>query len=79
MRLQFNARTYIPAPDYRDDHRWMWPTDVLHGLPPQSAVAANDERGVDTPAPDIGENFGLYPDRLRKRTISQWWPFSFCC
>jgi nitric oxide reductase NorD protein len=25
MRLQFNARGYRPGPDYRDDHRWMWP------------------------------------------------------
>lgn len=25
MRLQFNAKGYRPGPDYRDDHRWMWP------------------------------------------------------
>ena len=26
MRLQFNAKGYLPGPGYRDDHRWMWPS-----------------------------------------------------
>ncbi len=28
MRLPFNPKTYRPAPDYRDDHRWMWSADT---------------------------------------------------
>lgn len=49
MRLQFNARLYVPAPAYRDDHRWMWaqprspaPMEVA----PPAATANAPEPGV---------------------------------
>lgn len=45
MRLQFNARLYVPAPAYRDDHRWMWPQAASE--PPLPAPAP----AVVAPAP----------------------------
>ena len=43
-RMQFNAKTYRVAPSYRDDHRWMWPADVLAATPPPASAAAGGER-----------------------------------
>ena len=45
MRLQFNAKVYRPGPDYRDDHRWMWPepaaeTEAARPAPPPPGRAA---------------------------------------
>ena len=35
MRLQFNPHGYRPGPDYRDDHRWMWPGEAGAEVQPQ--------------------------------------------
>jgi hypothetical protein len=50
MRLQFNAKGHRPGPDYRDDHRWMWPdaggADETPPPPPPSGQSAPE------PVPD---------------------------
>lgn len=47
-RLQFNAKTYRVAPGYRDDHRWMWPADVLTAAPPPARAPAGDTQDDET-------------------------------
>jgi nitric oxide reductase NorD protein len=73
MRLQFNAKTYAPAPAYRDDHRWMWAADVLSTTPPPSSVTA-DSSGNDDPKSDLNESITRYPewDRLIARLRPDW-------
>lgn len=48
MRLQFNARLYVPAPAYRDDHRWMWAapsaTEPVRNAPPQAGTDGPGDR-----------------------------------
>ena len=66
MRLQFNAKTYIPLPDYRDDHRWMWPADVLNTVPPPAAGSSRDS--------DEAATITWHPewDRLISRMRAEW-------
>jgi Mg-chelatase subunit ChlD len=74
MRLQFNAKTAVPAPAYRDDHRWMWAAE----RPPQEqATTAEPFTGRDTT--DTGEDdmpgtTTLHPewDRLIARLRPDW-------
>jgi Mg-chelatase subunit ChlD len=49
MRLPFNARTHCPMPSYRDDHRWMWPADVLNAAPPPALAAGGASRDDEPP------------------------------
>lgn len=74
MRLQFNATMYSPTPAYRDDHRWMWPADVLHMAPPPATVAAGGSRDDDDPALDVTETVTCHPewDRLISRLRPDW-------
>ena len=74
MRLQFNARTYRPAPAYRDDHRWMWAADGLTVSPPAAAVAADGWRDDAAPPPDGAETLAFHPewDRLISRLRPEW-------
>ena len=71
MRLQFNAKTYRPMPAYRDDHRWMWPAEVMSDVPPPAAALGTDR---DAPVPDIRGTASLYPewDRLIARLRPDW-------
>ncbi len=52
MRLQFNAKTYRPAPAYRDDHRWMWDADDLSATASaaEAPAAASDQASSDDPS-----------------------------
>ena len=55
MRLQFNARLYVPGPDYRDDSRWMWPAPESHEPATAGggvARAAHSSPHDDTPPVD---------------------------
>lgn len=75
MRLPFNAKTYRPTPDYRDDHRWMWSADDLRASPPPAPnspgatdqppeTAADDADGITTRLPEW--------DRLIARLRLDW-------
>jgi len=44
MRMLFNAKTYRVAPEYRDDHRWMWAADVMTVVPPPAVAPAGGQR-----------------------------------
>lgn len=71
MRLQFHAKGYRPGPDYRDDHRWMWPeqaseTETMRPAPPPPGRAAPSER-IDDDAPRHPEW-----DRLIARLRPAW-------
>ncbi len=77
MRLQFNAKTYQPAPSYRDDHRWMWPADVLTAVPPpavQPVGSADDDDDLLPDATDANEVVTRHPewDRLISRLRPDW-------
>jgi nitric oxide reductase NorD protein len=78
MRLQFNGRLHEPAPDYRDDHRWMWPGAEA---PLQAAVLQAPVGGAaaDEPSSDRWEALPTqalrhYPewDRLIGRRRTEW-------
>lgn len=49
MRLQFNARLYVPAPAYRDDHRWMWARPA--STDPVGTHAATPDASAPEPTP----------------------------
>jgi nitric oxide reductase NorD protein len=72
MRLQFNAKTYLPTPSYRDDHRWMWAADVFDTVSP--AVVAAGDSGNDEHPPEGEETISRYPewDRLIARLRPDW-------
>jgi hypothetical protein len=56
MRLRFNAPSWRPGPDYRDDARWMWPAGATDDGEPVSApsqAAANSTS--DNPPPSVAE------------------------
>jgi hypothetical protein len=74
MRLQFNAKTYRAAPDYRDDHRWMWAADVLSAAPPPARVDAGSFLNEDDPEFDAAGEATLHPewDRLIARVRPDW-------
>ena len=71
LRLQFNAKTYRVAPDYRDDHRWMWAADVLSAVPPPAAAAGSMQQ---EPVQDFAPTTWRYPewDRLIERLRPDW-------
>jgi hypothetical protein len=73
MRLQFNARLYRPAPDYRDDHRWMWVAEDLAASDPPSPRHGDTNDDPDD-APDEGVTRTRYPewDRLIARLRPDW-------
>ena len=77
MRLQFNARTYRPAPAYRDDHRWMWAADVSSAAAPSASVAVGRSGDVDDddePQVEVADHVTLHPewDRLIARLRPEW-------
>lgn len=69
MRLQFNARGYRPGPDYRDDHRWMWPAPSSGESQP-----APPPPGRSPPEPVADEPAEPHPewDRLIARLRPDW-------
>lgn len=77
MRLQFNAKTYQPAPSYRDDHRWMWSADVLSAVPPPAVSpvgSADDDEDLLPDMTDVAEVVTRHPewDRLISRLRPDW-------
>ncbi len=70
QRLQFNAKGHVPAPAYRDDHRWMWPVEVPV-MPPLAAGIVVDEQHEPSEF-DVDES--VYPewDRLIARVRKDW-------
>jgi len=75
MRLQFNAKTAVPAPAYRDDHRWMWAAE----RPPQQTSARGEpltagDATDDTSEADAPGTTTLHPewDRLIARLRPDW-------
>lgn len=71
MRLQFNAKGYRPGPDYRDDHRWMWPAPSSDKA---TESAAPPPPGRTPPAPDVDDEATRHPewDRLIARLRPAW-------
>ncbi len=45
MRMGINARTYRPAPSYRDDNRWLWHAQGHQAAKPMPAPAPASPRG----------------------------------
>lgn len=76
MRLPFNAKTYRPAPDYRDDHRWMWPADDLAAadLPPPAGGPASHEDDAEDFDSTEPATVTFHPewDRLIQRLRPAW-------
>jgi uncharacterized protein YegL len=77
MRLPFNAKGYRPAPDYRDDHRWMWAADQLQASAPPPAPEPTPSgalQSADDLPPDRGSAASLHPewDRLIRRLRPDW-------
>jgi hypothetical protein len=72
MRLQFNAKTYRPAPAYRDDHRWMWDADDVAAIAPPPAPATG--AGDSLPETPEAEATLRHPewDRLIRRLRRDW-------
>lgn len=71
MRLQFNAKGYRPGPDYRDDHRWMWPESADVSEP---AAPASPPPGRSPPAESPDDDAPRHPewDRLIARLRPAW-------
>ena len=76
MRLQLNAKSYRPAPAYRDDHRWMWAADVAEAAaPPAAASGGADRVEEDDPwSTDTDATVARHPewDRLISRLRPEW-------
>jgi nitric oxide reductase NorD protein len=78
MRLRFNAPSWRPGPDYRDDARWMWPagaTDEGEPVTPPSEAPARAARQSDAPpVPDAPSSLHRYPewDARIARLRSDW-------
>lgn len=70
MRLQFNAKGYRPGPDYRDDHRWMWPE---HASETESVPPAPPPPGRVAPE-TVDDDATRHPewDRLIARLRPAW-------
>ena len=47
MRMGINARTYRPAPSYRDDNRWLWHAQGHQAARPMPAAEPASPRGSD--------------------------------
>ena len=76
MRLQLNAKSYRPAPAYRDDHRWMWAADLAEAAAPPAATSGGADR-VDEDDPwstDTDATVVRHPewDRLILRLRPEW-------
>jgi len=71
MRLQFNARGYLPGPGYRDDHRWMWPSGADDSTEPFPATPPPG-RSADEPPPAPGGEAHPEWDRLIARLRPAW-------
>ncbi|MFT3953925.1 MAG: hypothetical protein QM722_05890 [Piscinibacter sp.] len=71
MRLQFNARSYRPGPDYRDDHRWMWPAEASDAAQEQPLPPPP---GRTPPAAEPDDTAVRHPewDRLIARLRPAW-------
>lgn len=71
MRLQFNAKGYLPGPGYRDDHRWMWPSGADERA---DAPAATPPPGRSADAPPAASEGEPHPewDRLISRLRPAW-------
>ena len=70
QRLKFNAKGYVPAPAYRDDHRWMWPVEMPVVPPPAAGILADEQ-----PEPaELAIDESVYPewDRLIARVRPAW-------
>ena len=74
MRLQHDGKNYRPAPDYRDDHRWMWAADMLQSEPPPGGATVAGGREDAEPPSWIDAEVTLYPewDRLISRLRLDW-------
>lgn len=74
MRLRFDPHAYRPAPDYRDDHRWMFPAEALMPAAASASVPGHgDDRHEDAPA-GPQQRLARYPewDRLIGRDRPEW-------
>lgn len=71
MRLQFDARGHRPGPDYRDDHRWMWPEPSGEST---QAQPAPPPPGRSPPAEPADDDAVRHPewDRLIARLRPAW-------
>ncbi|MGD9833170.1 MAG: nitric oxide reductase activation protein NorD [Piscinibacter sp.] len=72
MRLQFNARSHRPGPDYRDDHRWMWPEAAAEERAEQPAPPPPAGHSAPEPAPDDAATPHPEWDRLIARLRPAW-------
>jgi hypothetical protein len=72
MRLQFNARSHRPGPDYRDDHRWMWPEASAEERTEQPAPPPPAGRSAPEPPPDDDATPHPEWDRLIARLRPAW-------
>jgi nitric oxide reductase activation protein len=71
-RLPFNAKTAVPAPAYRDDHRWMW---AAERPPREASPRAEPSTGADATGDDEAPGTTtLHPewDRLIARLRPDW-------
>ncbi len=74
MRLQFNARSFVAGPDYRDDSRWMWPAgQAPHTEPAAAAGASGSDADTATvhPARPAAQHYPEW-DRLISRLRHDW-------
>jgi len=77
MRLQFNARMYLPGPDYRDDSHWMWASgqdDAIEQRIEHSPAPGGLGDEPAQPAPPVTGEVLRYPewDRLIDRLRHDW-------
>jgi nitric oxide reductase activation protein len=77
MRLPFNARSHRPAPDYRDDHRWMWAADRFDTVQPSphpQSLPADPQNSPDVDSAPLPESVTHHPewDRLIQRLRPDW-------
>ncbi len=71
MRLQFNAKGYLPGPGYRDDHRWMWPSGADDRADAAPATPPPGRSADEPPAAPDGEPHPEW-DRLIARLRPAW-------
>lgn len=71
MRLQFNAKGYLPGPGYRDDHRWMWPSGADDRADAAPAAPPPGRSADEPPAAPDGEPHPEW-DRLIARLRPAW-------
>jgi nitric oxide reductase activation protein len=80
MRLPFNAKSHRPAPDYRDDHRWMWSADAaeppaqasVRMLPSREQNRWTEQSRQDDPVPAPTATSHPEWDRLIARLRPNW-------